>query len=293
MYALIALGYTMVYGIIRLINFAHGDVFMVGVYISCFTGNFLLNKDVQGAFFIAMLSAMLACSLLGIFIQRVAYQPLIHKPRLTMLITALGVSLFLENFLSLEKHQVPFPLKFIVLGPQFHPFPVLLEEKTIKVWGLVFSNIKLIDLGVAVAMMLILEYIVRNTMMGKAMRACAFNKNIASLIGINIHYVIMVTFAIGAALAGAGGTLYGITYGVLQSPYLGFWPGIVAFVAAVIGGIGNIRGAMLGGFLIGILETMAISVNSNLGYLAIFSILILVLLFKPTGILGKPMVEKV
>lgn len=287
MYSLIALGYTMVYGIIKLINFAHGDIFMVGVYLSYFAGNFCKN------IFVSMIIAMVGCVLLGIFIQRVAYQPLRDKPRLTMLITALGVSLFLENFLSLDPIRMPFPLKYIVFGPQFRKFPVIIEEKTFNICGIILNNIKLIDFGIAILMMLILEYIVKKTMIGKAMRATAYNKNVAQLMGININYIIVITFVFGTALAGVAGMLYGITYGVIQSPYLGLWPGIVAFVAAVVGGIGNIKGAMLGGFLMGIVETMAISINSNLGYGATFVILIIVLLFKPTGILGSPSIEKI
>ncbi|MEW6619860.1 MAG: branched-chain amino acid ABC transporter permease [bacterium] len=293
MYALIALGYTMVYGIIKLINFAHGDIFMVGVYLACFSGNFLFNQNIPYSFFIAMIVAMVGCMLLGIFIQKIAYQPLRDKPRLTMLITAIGVSLFLENFLALAPQSVPSPLKFIVFGPQFRKFPPLIEEKTIQICGIIFNNIKLIDLWIAILMMIILQYIVKYTMIGKAMRATAFNKDVAQLMGININYVIMVTFALGSGLAGIAGILYGLTYGVLQSPYLGLWPGIAAFVAAVVGGIGNIPGAMLGGFLMGIVETMALSINSNLGYVATFFLLVLVLLFKPTGLLGKPFVQKI
>lgn len=293
MYALIALGYTMVYGVIRLINFAHGDVFMVGVYLSYFTGTFLLKKNFKGAFFMAMSVAMIGCMLLGLFIQRVAYQPLRNKPRLTMLITALGVSLFLENFLALSPQQVPYPLKFIVFGPQFCKFPPLIAEKTFQICGIVINNIKLINLAIAIIMMLGLEYVVKYTMIGKAMRATAFNKKIAQLMGVNINHIIMSTFALGAILAGVAGVLYGLTYGVLQSPYLGLWPGVVAFVSAVIGGIGNIPGAMLGGFLMGIIETMVISINSNLGYATTFLILIIFLLFRPTGLLGKPLIEKI
>jgi len=292
MYALIALGYTMVYGIIRLINFAHGDIFMIGVYLSCFTGELLIKRGISGAFLLSMLVAISGCVLLGVAIERVAYRPLRDKPRLTMLITALGVSLFLGNFLSLSPHQLPFPLKYLVFGPEFRSFPILIEEKTYEIWGVILNNIKLINLGIALLLMIVLEYIVKYTLLGKAMRATAFNKEVALLMGIDINRIITFTFALGAGLAGVAGIMYGTTYGVLQSPYLGLWPGIVAFVAAVLGGIGNIPGAMVGGFLMGTIETIATSINSSLGYGVTFLVLILVLLIKPQGLLGKPTVEK-
>jgi branched-chain amino acid transport system permease protein len=295
MYALIALGYTLVYGIIKLINFAHGDVFMVGVYFSYFAGNFFLGRGGgQYAFWLAIAAAVLVCLLLNMIIEIIAYRPLRDKPRLTMLITSIGVSLFLENFLALDPNQVPFPLKYFVFGPQFRSFPTLIQEKVISLGkGLIISNIKIINLAIALLLMILLEYIVKRTRMGKAMRAVSFNMDVAKLMGININHVIAFTFALGGALAGCAGMLFGITYGVLQSPYLGLWPGIVAFVAAVIGGIGNIPGAMLGGFLMGIIETLALSINSNLGYGVTFLILILVLLMKPTGLLGSPHTEKI
>lgn len=294
MYALIALGYTLVYGIIKLINFAHGDVFMVGVYFSCFAGNFLLATGMHFSFWIAIIVAMVGCVLLNMLIEKIAYRPLRDKPRLTMLITSIGVSLFLENFLSLDPHQLPIPLKFMVFGPQFRSFPTLVKERAFPLFGgVVMSNIKIIDLAIAILLMVILEYIIKKTKIGKAMRAVSFNMDVAKLMGIDVNRVIAFTFALGGALAGCAGMLYGLTYGVLQSPYLGLWPGIVAFVAAVLGGIGNIPGAMLGGFLMGIIETLAISINSNLGYGVTFLILILVLLIKPTGLLGSSYTEKI
>ncbi|MGA1871327.1 MAG: branched-chain amino acid ABC transporter permease [bacterium] len=294
MYALIALGYTMVYGIIKLINFAHGDVFMVGVYLAYFCGNLLLGAGVRGSFWIAMIAAMSGCLLLNVAIEIVAYRPLRDKPRLTMLITSIGVSLFLENFLALDPIQIPFPFKYMVFGPQFVPFPSIIKEKAYLIFGiLAISNIKIINLVIAILLMVILEFIVKKTKMGKAMRAVAFDMDVAKLMGININQVISFTFALGGALAGTAGILYGLTYGVIQSPFLGLWPGIVAFVAAVIGGIGNIPGAMVGGFMMGIIETLAISINSNLGYGVTFSLLVLVLLIKPTGLFGSPYTEKI
>lgn len=291
MYALIALGYTLVYGIIKLINFAHGDIFMVGVYLACFSGNLAAKRGF--GILLPLVTAMIGCAILGILIERIAYKPLRTKPRLTMLITALGVSLFLENFLSLDPQNLPFPLNHIVFGPQFRPFPQLIEERNYDFFGIIINNIKLIDLCIAILMMALLNYIVKYTLIGKAMRATAFNKDVARLMGINIDSIILFTFALGSALAGVAGTLYGLTYGVLQSPCLGMWPGVVAFVAAVIGGIGNIPGAMLGGFLIGIVETMATSINSNLGFGVTFLTLILVLLFRPTGLIGRSFIEKI
>lgn len=294
MYALIALGYTMVYGIIKLINFAHGDVFMVGVYLSYFSGNFLLRSGSRCSFLIAMIAAMVGCLLLNVLIEIIAYRPLRDKPRLTMLITSIGISLFLENFLALDPTQVPFPLKYIVFGPEFVPFPSIIKDKAYLIFGiLAISKIKIINLIIAILLMITLEFIVKKTKMGKAMRAVAFNMEVAKLMGINVNQVISFTFALGGVLAGTAGILYGITYGVIQSPFLGLWPGIVAFVAAVVGGIGNIPGAMFGGFMMGIIETLAISINSNLGYGVTFSLLVLVLLIKPTGLFGSPYTEKI
>ncbi len=294
MYALIALGYTLVYGIIKLINFAHGDVFMVGVYIPYFVANIFMNQGLQLPLWLALVVAMVGCLLLNMLIEAIAYRPLRDKPRLTMLITSIGVSLFLENFLALDPHHVPFPINYLVFGPQFRAFPTLLKEKAYPLFkGVMVSNIKIMNLVIALLVMIILEYIVKKTKMGKAMRAVSFDMDVAKLMGININKVIAFTFALGGALAGCAGVLFGLTYGVLQSPYLGLWPGIVAFVAAVVGGIGNIPGAMLGGFLMGIIETLALSINSNLGYGVTFLLLIVVLLVKPTGLLGSPYTEKI
>lgn len=211
-----------------------------------------------------------------------------------MLITSIGVSIFLQNFLSLDPHHLPFPFKYLVFGPQFRSFPPLFKERVYPLLaGLTLSNIKIIDLTLAIILMIGLEYIVKKTKIGQAMRAVSFNMETAKLMGINTDRVITFTFALGGVLAGCAGMLYGLTYGVLQSPCLGMWPGIVAFVAAVVGGIGHIPGAMLGGFLMGIIETLAISINSNLGYGVTFFILILVLLIKPTGLLGSPYTEKI
>ena len=284
-YALIALGYTMVYGIVRLINFAHADIFMVGAYMGFFLAP-VMAKVFGGAFIPTIIAAMLITGLLGFVMEKLAYRPLRYKSRLSALITALGVSLFLENFCSL-----PF-----VFGPQFRKFPDLIVTKQITIpgnLGLSISNILLLDVGVSVILMVLLFWFVNKTLIGKQMRAVAFDKPTASLMGINIDVVISMAFIVGAALAGAGGILYGTTYGMLASPFLGIWPGIKAFIAAVLGGIGNIPGAVLGAYIMGISEAFATSVDSNLGYGIAFAILIGILLVRPSGLLGKFMPEKV
>lgn len=279
MYALLALGYTMVYGIIRLINFAHADIFMIGVYVALFTAT-----KYRVPFPLVIIISMIVCAVLGVVIEKLAYKPLRYKPRLSALITALGVSLFLENFCAL-----PF-----VFGPDFRKFPELISVRNYTIWNNVtVSNIFLINLAVVAVLLFGLFYLVHYTMIGKKMRAVSFDKPTASLMGINVDRTISFTFLIGTALAGAAGVLHGMTYGLAQSPALGIWPGWKAFIAAVIGGIGNIPGAVLGSYLMGISEVYATSINSNLGFGIAFAILILVLIVKPTGLLGKKTQEKV
>ncbi|HEY5485230.1 MAG TPA: branched-chain amino acid ABC transporter permease [Candidatus Cryosericum sp.] len=284
-YALIALGYTMVYGIVRLINFAHADIFMVGAYMGFFLAP-VMAKIFGGAFIPTIIAAMLITGLLGFVMEKLAYRPLRYKSRLSALITALGVSIFLENFCAM-----PF-----IFGPNFRKFPDLIVAKNIPIpgnLGLSISNILLLDVGVSVILMVLLFWFVNKTLIGKQMRAVAFDKPTASLMGINIDVVISTAFIVGPALAGAGGILYGTTYGMLASPFLGIWPGLKAFIAAVLGGIGNIPGAVLGAYIMGISEAFATSVNSNLGYGIAFAILIGILLIRPSGLLGKFMPEKV
>ena len=279
MYALLALGYTMVYGIIRLINFAHADIFMIGVYVALFTAT-----KYRVPFPLVIIISMTVCAVLGVVIEKLAYKPLRYKPRLSALITALGVSLFLENFCAL-----PF-----VFGPDFRKFPELIPVRNYTVWSNVtLSNIFLINLAVVAVLLIGLFYLVHYTMIGKKMRAVSFDKPTASLMGINVDRTISFTFLIGTALAGASGVLHGMTYGLAQSPALGIWPGWKAFIAAVIGGIGNIPGAVVGAYLMGISEVYATSINSNLGFGIAFAILIIILIVKPTGLLGKKTQEKV
>ncbi len=284
-YALIALGYTMVYGIVRLINFAHADIFMFGAYMGFFLAP-VMTKIFGGAFIPTIIAAMLITGLLGFVMEKLAYRPLRYKSRLSALITALGVSIFLENFCAL-----PF-----VFGPAYRAFPDLIVAGNLPIsasLGLTIPYVLLLDVGVSVFLMVLLFWFVNKTLIGKQMRAVAFDKPTASLMGINIDVVISTAFIVGPALAGAGGILYGTTYGMLGSPFLGIWPGLKAFIAAVLGGIGNIPGAVLGAYVMGISEAFATSVNSNLGYGIAFVILIGILLIRPSGLLGKFMPEKV
>lgn len=277
-YALIALGYTMVYGIVRLINFAHGDVFMVGAYLG-----FFVLTIVRLPFPIAIITAMIGCAGLGIIIERLAYKPLRHAPRISSLITAIGVSLFLEYFTSLK----------FVFGPYFRAYPRPFVIKTYNLGGVTVSNIQVIVFGVAIFLMTVLTLFVNRTKIGMAMRAVAFDRDAAALMGINVDNIISLTFGIGAALAGAGGVLYGIAYPQIN-PFMGVMPGLKAFVAAVLGGIGIIPGAMLGAVIMGIVEKLTeVYISSTLRDAAAFAILIVVLLVRPSGIMGKHEQEKV
>lgn len=284
-YALIALGYTMVYGILRFINFAHGDVFMVGAFVGFFVAP-LLVPLVGGsgltAAVLVMLISMAACALLGITIEKLAYRPLRSRPKLTVLITAIGVSLFLEYGGQL------------VFGPDPKPFPALIPSTMIvNSRYLVLSSNSLVVIGTALGLMLLLRHIVFHTRMGTAMRAVSYDHRAASLMGINIDSVISFTFALGSALAAAAAILYGSIYPSIN-PLMGLFPGLKAFVAAVLGGIGNLYGAVIGGLIIGLLETLVTGYISPIYRDAIsFAVLILILLFRPSGILGRHETEKV
>ncbi len=276
-YALIALGYTMVYGIIMLINFAHGDIMMVGAYVGFFSISILGSNIV-----VAMIFAMVSCALLGVVIEKVAYKPLRNSTRIAALITAIGVSLFLEYitlyFLTAQQRVYPdsaFPL---------HKYEVL---------GLVISNKDIFIIVSAVILMIILQYIIKRTKTGKAMRAVSLDREAAMLMGISVDRIVSVTFAIGSALAAAAGVMIGLYYNAIN-PLMGIIPGLKAFVAAVLGGIGLIPGAMVGGFLMGVLETLVSGYGSSMYRDAVaFGVLILILLIKPTGLFGKNTGEKV
>ncbi len=276
-YALIALGYTMVYGIIGLINFAHGDFLMVGAFAAFFAVALFKLSFVP-----VLIISMVLTGLLGVFIERVAYKPLRKRPRLSAMVTAIGVSIVLEN--------LPRALPFI--GPAPRPFPALVPMVNYNMFGITTNSVQLIMIGLSILLMIILQYIVTKTSIGRKMRAVSLDKDAASLMGINVNNVISVTFFIGAALAAAGGIFYSSTYPMIDV-YMGIVLGLKAFIAAVLGGIGNIPGAMVGGLIMGIAEVFATSINSDLGYGISFVMLILILLFKPAGIMGKFTVEKV
>jgi branched-chain amino acid transport system permease protein len=286
-YALIALGYTMIYGILRFINFAHGDVFMIGAFSGYYLGIMFAFSSGGGGTSLALaililIGAMSITGLLGFTIEKLAYKPLRKSPKLTILITAIGVSLFLEYSGQL------------IFGADPKSFPSLLENKPlINLSGAVIGSNPVVVLVTAGLLMLGLRMIVMKTKIGTAMRAVSYNPTAASLMGININAVISFTFIIGSSLAGAAGILYGLNYPSID-PLMGILPGLKAFVAAVLGGIGNIPGAALGGMIIGLLETFVTGYISPTYRDAIaFGILILILLFKPTGLLGKKETEKV
>ncbi len=276
-YALIALGYTMVYGTIKLINFAHGDVYMMGAFVGYFAV-MVLKMNV----FLALLVAMVVCAVLGVVIERVAYKPLRKSTRVAALITAIGVSYLLENAMS------------YFFGAESRPFPSDFGTETFTLFGDVSVNGKqILIFGVTVVLMALLQFIVRYTKMGKAMRAVAVDEQAAQLMGIDVDGVISFTFALGSALAGIAGVLVGVYYNTISTT-MGITVGLKAFVAAVLGGIGSIPGAMVGGYLIGLLETMV----SFFGYSpyrdgVVYFLLFIILIVLPAGLFGKNVREKV
>lgn len=284
-YALIALGYTMVYGIIRLINFAHGDFFMIGAYISYaafYMFNSALGANSSALAFIALLASVAGGAVIALLANRFAYRPLRYKPKLSSLITAIGVSMFLEYFFS----ALP------IIGPSFRAFPEILPKHLYKVGGATISNYVILDISIAAAMMTGLTLFVKYSKVGKAMRAVSQDKDAARLMGIDIEKIIAYTFAIGGAFAGVAGLLSGMTYPRIF-PYMGILPGLKAFIAAVLGGIGHIPGAVLGAYIMGLAETFATAYNSLLGEGIAFAILIVVLLVRPRGLLGEKTADKI
>lgn len=276
-YALIALGYTMVYGIILLINFAHGDIMMVGAYVGFFSISLLGSNII-----VAMVFAMVTCALLGVVIEKVAYRPLRNSTRIAALITAIGMSLFLEYV----------TLYFLTAQQRVYPASAFPLHKY-EIAGLVISNKDIFIIVSAVILMIILQYIIKRTKTGKAMRAVSLDQEAAVLMGISVDRIVSITFAIGSALAAAAGVMIGLYYNAIN-PLMGIIPGLKAFVAAVLGGIGLIPGAMVGGFLMGILETLVSGYWSSMYRDAVaFGVLILILLIKPTGLFGKNTGEKV
>ncbi|MCX6827781.1 MAG: branched-chain amino acid ABC transporter permease [candidate division Zixibacteria bacterium] len=284
-YALIALGYTMIYGILRFINFAHGDVFMIGAFVGYYAAPQVM-KIAGGSVFLSailvMLIAMIVCSVLGVTIEKLAYRPLRSRPKLTVLITAIGMSFFLEYGGQL------------VFGPDPKLFPTLFPSAAIvNAKNLVISTNSVVVIVTALALMLLLRLIVFKTKLGTAMRAVSYDHRAAALMGINIDTVISFTFVLGSSLAAAAALLYASVYPSIN-PLMGIFPGLKAFIAAVLGGIGNLFGAALGGLIIGLTETFVTGYISPTFRDAIaFAILILILLFKPSGIMGRHEAEKV
>ncbi len=288
-YALIALGYTMVYGIIELINFAHGDVYTLGTFFSLAILTALgVSGEVHGiallgVVIVTVLGAMMLCGLTGVLIERLAYRRLRNAPRLAPLITAIGVSFILENVMQLWR------------GPSPVPFPDVLPNPSISLGGVEVTAKQVAVIALAVLMMAALQLFITRTKLGKAMRATAQDRDAAQLMGIDINTTIALTFLIGSALAGAAGFVSGVYYGTTWF-YNGFEAGLKAFTAAVLGGIGNVAGAMLGGFLIGLIEALATQYIPNGAQwtnVVVFSVLVLVLIFRPSGLLGESLPEKV
>ena len=296
-YALIALGYTMVYGIVELINFAHGDIFMMGTLFSLVifgwfgvttTSTPPTGFALVGIMIVTCLGAMLLSAVLGVVIERIAYRPLRNAPRLAPLISAIGVSLVLEDLGKLWKGNTNIPFPQVFPATDFHVGPV------------VINSIYIFVIVVAVILMVILQWMVTSTKLGRAMRAVAQDREAAALMGVNVDRIISFTFFIGAGLAGAAGFIYGLQYGSTIFT-IGFQLGLIAFTAAVLGGIGNIVGAMLGGILIGVIESLVTLIPDTVlphggdpwSRAIIFGILILILVFRPSGLFGQQTPEKV
>jgi branched-chain amino acid transport system permease protein len=274
-YALIALGYTMVYGILRMINFAHGDLFMVGAFFC-----FLIASFLKLPFVPTLLLSMLGVGLLGVAIERFAYKPLRSAPRVSAVITALGVGIFLEN---LTLVFFPYPQKV----------PELLPNTTWTIGGVTISSLQIIIILLSIGLMLLLDYIVRRTKIGMAMRAISWDKAIVPLMGVPVNLVISITFFIGTSLGAAAGVMYSQAFPVID-PYMGILIGWKAFISAVVGGIGNVRGAMIGGFILGTVEIMvAAFLPSTYRDFVAFTLLLALLIFRPYGILGRPQAQKV
>ncbi len=275
-YALIALGYTMIYGIIKLINFAHGDIYMVGAYIG-----FFAITQANISIVPAILISMVVTGGLGMLVEKLAYKPLRNAPRISVLITAIGVSFFLEY------------TSMYFVSPTPRTFPAVMDNVSIHLGMLVINGQQLLILGITCVLMVLLTYIVQKTKIGKAMRAASFDTETAQLMGVDADRVISITFGIGSALAAVAGVLVGVYYNSID-PLMGIMPGLKAFVAAVLGGIGILPGAVAGGVILGVVEALVSGfLSSTFRDAAAFAILILVLLFKPSGLFGKNTREKV
>lgn len=275
-YALLALGYTMIYGIIKIIHFAHGDVYMLGAFFGYYTINFWHFN-----FIMALLSSMIFCAIIGMLIEFIAYRPLRHSSRIAVLITAIGVSYFLENGMS------------VLFSGDTHDFPQVIKQVNYEWFGIRVTNVQLLIFTTTIILMIVLQLIVKKTKMGRAMRAAAADPVAAELMGININGTISFVFAIGSAMAGAAGVLIGLYYNSIE-PTMGMTPGIKAFVAAVVGGVGSIPGAAVGAVIIGCLESLMQAIGfSAFKDAAVYIVLIIVLLFLPAGLFGNKQPEKV
>ncbi|HUO44086.1 MAG TPA: branched-chain amino acid ABC transporter permease [Burkholderiales bacterium] len=291
-YALVALGYTMVYGILGLINFAHGEVVMFGAMIALSVIQLLFGSGVAlppaVIIGLGLAAAIPSCMLLGYTIERVAYRPLRHAPRLAPLITAIGMSIVLQN------------VAMMIWGRRYIPFPALLPVNTHPLGGAVITDLQIFIVLLALLLMASLEWLVQRTSLGRAMRATSQNPAIAGLMGINVNTIISITFVIGSALAAVAGVMVSAYYGIAHY-YMGFMLGLKAFTAAVLGGIGNLRGAMVGGVLLGLIESLGAGyigdltggvLGSNYQDVFAFFVLILVLIFRPTGLLGERIADR-
>jgi branched-chain amino acid transport system permease protein len=283
-YALIALGYTMVYGILRLINFAHGDIFMISCYFGFFAACAFLSNSIPTwlTFIATMMVSMLLTALVSVLIERVAYKPLRYAPKVSAVITALGIGLFLENF------------TLATLGPTPRGMPALLPNINYRLGALSLSSVQILIIVISIVLMVLLDRVVQKTMTGMAMRAVSYDKPTASLMGVPVDRIISMTFAIGSAVAGAGGVLYSLAYPIIN-PYMGVRIGWWAFIAAVIGGIGNVRGAMLGSYILAFVEVFTPMVLPSSTYrdFVAFTVLLIVLVVRPTGLMGRVTAQKV
>lgn len=283
-YALIALGYTMVYGVLQLINFAHSDVYMMGAFFAYYISRFLHLESNPGfgSLLIAIAASIIGCSILGVLIERFAYRPLRKSAKINILITAIGVSLLLQN------------LAQIIFGAEPRVFPNILNDAILfNIEGAAITMFDLAVIGVSLLAMVVLHYLIYHTRKGRAMRAVSTNPTVAAMMGVNVDQVISFTFIVGSSLAGIGSVLVGLKYPKIDA-MMGTFIGMKAFVAAVFGGIGNIQGAVLGGILLGLSEEFVVAYMSSAYRDALaFGILILILIFRPAGLLGKNGIEKV
>lgn len=278
-YALVSLGYTMVYGIAQLINFAHGDIIMVGAYASLFSIPFVTRLGLP--LYLTVIPSIIVCIIIGVLSEKIAYRPLRNSPRISNLITAIGVSIFLQN------------LFMKIFTPNTRAFPKIFDNSTLSIFGLKINFVAALTIIITLVLSFALDFFMKNTKHGKAMIATSQDYGASKLVGINVDKTIQLTFAIGSGLAAIGSVLYISAYPQIQ-PLMGSMLGIKAFIAAVLGGIGILPGAVIGGFILGIVESLTRAyLSSRLADAFVFAILIIVLLFKPTGILGKNIKEKV